>query len=245
MLLTCLDYKETDNQLTATADGDNVMDLAENCGITDVTYLKDEECQKDNVVATLQEIAARCNGDDILVFFYSGHGTSVPDKSGDEEDGSDEALCYVDEDGQITYDSCLIDDDFAAAVVDCLHPDTQMLILTDCCHSGTIADLRSDVWGGLQVVAIAGCTDAQEATDTGSGGVLTGSMMYALQDLVEQGALKEATCATLYNSILEWKDENFSDCEQDISISSTPGYEPDGMMWPLCPTDYTAPGNRW
>ncbi|KAE9446983.1 hypothetical protein C3L33_21141, partial [Rhododendron williamsianum] len=37
-----------------------------------------------------------CQSGDSLVFFYSGHGSQVPDFDGDEADGFDESLCPVD-----------------------------------------------------------------------------------------------------------------------------------------------------
>jgi len=243
VLMTCLDYKQTENPLTCTIDGDNMQDLLSACGITDITYLKDEECTKENVVAKIQDIAGRCSGDDFFVFYYSGHGTSVPDKDGDEADGSDEALCFVTADGQVSYESCLIDDDFADAVTSCLHDETHFLILTDCCHSGTIADLKSEQWASHKVVAVAGCTDSQTSGDIGKGGIMTHSMLFAIQELLEEGD-NDYTVAALYNRTLD-RDDNVFDSEQDISISASPGFKANQMSWPLIPSgDYVAPLNR-
>lgn len=240
VLMTANDYKQTENPLSCTIDGDNMMKLLQSCGIDDITYLKDEECQKDAVCEKMTQIIGQCGENDIFVFYYSGHGTSVPDKSGDEADGKDEALCFVDADGQVSYESCLIDDDFAACVTDALNPETRMLILTDCCHSGTIADLRSSAWAGHQVCCISGCTDDQTSGDIGKGGIMTHSMLKAIQDMEEQGE-DDYSVADLYNCILD-VDKSVFDSEQDITCSHSSACTPDAMAWPLNPkSSYTAP----
>lgn len=70
---------------------------------------------------------------DTLVITYSGHGTWVPDSSGDETDGRDEGLCPWD----IGSVGPLLDDDIrtlfsqrAAGV--------RILLISDSCHSGTV-----------------------------------------------------------------------------------------------------------
>ena len=69
---------------------------------------------------------------DVIVFQYAGHGTHVPDLNGDEEDGTDEALCPVDFAAGALY----IDDDIAAVFARI--PDgVNMTCFMDCCHSGT------------------------------------------------------------------------------------------------------------
>ena len=70
---------------------------------------------------------------DSLVFHYSGHGSQVPDRNGDETtDHLDEILCPYD----LDWDHPLTDDDLAAA---CAHiPQGALLtVILDCCHSGT------------------------------------------------------------------------------------------------------------
>jgi Caspase domain len=68
---------------------------------------------------------------------FSGHGTSVEDKSGDELDGCDECLCPSD------YERAgVLRDDEVAALLARFNPRTRVVFVSDCCHSGTIADLR-------------------------------------------------------------------------------------------------------
>jgi metacaspase-1 len=70
---------------------------------------------------------------DSLVFHYSGHGSQVPDKNGDETtDRLDEILCPYD----LDWDHPLTDDDLAAACAG-VPPGTLLTVILDCCHSGT------------------------------------------------------------------------------------------------------------
>ena len=66
---------------------------------------------------------------DVLLVHYSGHGTQVYDKSGDESDGYDEAV-YL-------YDGTVIDDDIGDALKDIPEGATVVLAF-DSCFSGTV-----------------------------------------------------------------------------------------------------------
>ena len=70
---------------------------------------------------------------DVVVITFSGHGTYVPDRNGDEIDGLDEALCPHD----IRTSGALIDDDihdiFAARKAG-----VRLVLIADSCHSGTV-----------------------------------------------------------------------------------------------------------
>jgi metacaspase-1 len=69
-----------------------------------------------------------------VVITYSGHGSFVPDKDGDEPDGTDECLCPYDirSKGPITDDE-LFD-------LCCDHErNVKIAMISDSCHSGTVA----------------------------------------------------------------------------------------------------------
>jgi hypothetical protein len=74
---------------------------------------------------------------DSLFMHYSGHGGSMRDDNGDEEDGKDETLVPVDYQnaGQIR------DDVIFKEVVSMLPKGAQLTVVMDCCHSGSILDL--------------------------------------------------------------------------------------------------------
>jgi len=69
---------------------------------------------------------------DSLVFHYSGHGSQVPDRNGDERDGLDEILCPYD----LDWAHPLTDDDLAAVVAP-IPRGALLTVILDCCHSGT------------------------------------------------------------------------------------------------------------
>ncbi|MBX3148958.1 caspase family protein [Candidatus Obscuribacterales bacterium] len=73
----------------------------------------------------------------IFVFQYSGHGSRVPDLSGDEADGFDETLCPVD---VIVNDqrNDLLDDTFNELLDELTRYTDNVTLIIDSCHSGTI-----------------------------------------------------------------------------------------------------------
>ncbi len=70
---------------------------------------------------------------DLVVFYYSGHGTQVPDINKDEADGKDEALCPYDSGGTIS--SYVTDDDLGKWVGQLRTKN--VFVMLDSCHSGT------------------------------------------------------------------------------------------------------------
>jgi hypothetical protein len=69
----------------------------------------------------------------VAVIQYAGHGTQLPDLSGDETDGYDEAWVPYDFDkGEF-----VIDDDLGALFDRHRERGIQLVVFTDCCHSGT------------------------------------------------------------------------------------------------------------
>lgn len=107
-------------------------DLLESEGY-DVETLFDANVTRDNLVLTLTKAVALLGFGDRLVFTYSGHGTWVPDQSGDEPDRRDEALaCYDYQTGG------LLLDDILETIISSQKYGARVLILSDSCHSGTL-----------------------------------------------------------------------------------------------------------
>ncbi|OHT12595.1 Clan CD, family C14, metacaspase-like cysteine peptidase [Tritrichomonas foetus] len=69
-----------------------------------------------------------------LTIFYTGHGCSVVDKSGDESDGYDEVMLF--DTGYV------IDDELAEYLAQYAHGQ-RIVLLSDCCHSGSMWDIQS------------------------------------------------------------------------------------------------------
>merc|ERR1712228_665535 len=62
----------------------------------EIMVLADEACPgvkgaspptKQNIISSIQRLVSGAQSGDMLFFSYSGHGTQVPDRTGDEEDG--------------------------------------------------------------------------------------------------------------------------------------------------------------
>jgi hypothetical protein len=245
MIVIALDYPGTGNELTCTKDGDNMIDLWQQCGLPEenVQKLYNNDGNKENVINAVTAVAPNLSPGDFFIFYYSGHGTSVPDKSGDEADGKDEALCLVTPDGELDWSAFMTDDDLADLLQENIPEGVNTIVLSDCCHSGSITDFDDADWGTLMATSISGCADDQTSGDTGNGGIFTHSMLMGIQAYSEESE-KNYSVGQLYNKTLKFDDETFNS-KQDITAACTNECESiNHMSWPLVPDGYTAPMNR-
>lgn len=100
-----------------------------------------------------------------IVYYYSGHGTSVADVHGDEADGRDEAFCFS--------DGIMLDDEFCN-IVNANMQCKQLICITDACYSGTIYDverIKDDL--RKRMVCISSCSDHQTSKQLDKNGVFT------------------------------------------------------------------------
>eukprot|EP00835_Amoeboradix_gromovi_P004067 NODE_297_length_11469_cov_0.855937.p3 type:complete len:488 gc:universal NODE_297_length_11469_cov_0.855937:7464-6001(-) len=100
---------------------------------------RDASCipTRKNIIASMHWLVQGAKPGDSLFLHYSGHGGSVKDTSGDEDDGMDETICPVDyvKAGQI------IDDEMHQILVKPLVRGVKLTVVFDSCHSGTALDL--------------------------------------------------------------------------------------------------------
>lgn len=75
----------------------------------DVTVLLDGKATRAAMVNALTALIGEARSGDTAVFTYSGHGSWLPDQSGDEADARDEMLCPYD----VARGQYLLDDDLA------------------------------------------------------------------------------------------------------------------------------------
>ncbi len=110
--------------------------LREQYGFTgdgNLRILTDARATKMAILKGLSWLTAGTAPGDSLVFHYSGHGSQVPDRNGDEAtDRLDEILCPYD----LDWDHPLTDDDLAEACR-CVPKGALLTVILDCCHSGT------------------------------------------------------------------------------------------------------------
>jgi len=128
------DYPGTDLDLSGCVnDANDWAELLAARGFR-VTTLLDDQATKAAMVEGMRKAIGGAAKGDLVVITFAGHGTFVPDTSGDEPDRQDEGLCPHDihEGG-----GALLDDEihriFAAR-----KPGVKLVLISDSCHSGTV-----------------------------------------------------------------------------------------------------------
>lgn len=108
--------------------------LIQFCGFTEanIKTLLDYRATKAAMQSGIQRLIEGAKRGDVLVLHYSGHGSNVPDKNGDEADHRDEILCPTNLDWK---DPLL--DDWLRTTFDKLPEGASLSVIMDCCHSGT------------------------------------------------------------------------------------------------------------
>lgn len=155
-----------------------------------------------------------------LYMHYSGHGTYLPDRNRDEDDGRDEAICPLD----CETSGMLIDDVLRAELVGPLmnKPNVRLTCVFDSCHSGTVVDLRYNVKSVMgkktksrtytlvedtqyatskaKIVVFSGCMDSQTSADAYINGKSQGMMTCAYLDVLHRA--KEFNEPLTYKSFI-------------------------------------------
>jgi hypothetical protein len=97
------------------------------------SLLVNHEATRAGILSAIEQLLTSSKPGEVLVIQYSGHGTTIPDESGDDADGNDQAVCPFDfADGRL-----LVDDDVAKLFKQ-LPSGVSLTCFFDCCHSGTI-----------------------------------------------------------------------------------------------------------
>lgn len=107
---------------------------------SDIETVEKTNATKANIIAAFERLIARAKPGDLVVFYYSGHGTQVPDQPPlDEADGLDEVLVPYDAnrnaDGAPDPKTVFLDDELGALLQ--RMPTKNVVVLLDACHSGT------------------------------------------------------------------------------------------------------------
>ncbi len=112
----------------------NIKDAIEQyCGFDrNVRTLVDSKATTRRIKTEMERLVDGAIPGDVLFMHFSGHGSNVPDKSGDEADNRDEILCPTD----LDWSDPLLDD-FIRDTFDSLPSRVNLTVIFDCCHSGT------------------------------------------------------------------------------------------------------------
>lgn len=197
-----------------------------------IRVLTDDRATKAKIFERLTWLMNSNEGDE-LVFHYSGHGSQVRDRNGDElDDGLDEILIPYDHD----WDAPLLDDQIAE-IFKTQPEGTNLTMIADCCHSGSVSrdiskkkkktrfltppfDIRNrsldrDLLlrkigvkpkGTQRHILASGCKDHQTSADAYIGSTWQGAFTYALTSALKTNSNQSWTSAIeKLSSILEVK----------------------------------------
>ena len=130
------DYPGTDNDLSSTDDDaiavyNNLLEDTARWTPDHIRLLLDSDTSKEEISDALTAVATQGNSDDVLLLYFSGHGTTGPDiEPLDEADGIDEYICcYGDSLDQFIRDDEL--SDWLSTL-----PMERILVMLDTCFSG-------------------------------------------------------------------------------------------------------------
>lgn len=98
-----------------------------------VQMLLDEQATREAMRHAIANLVSNTESGDTVAITYSGHGTWVPDRTGDEADGRDEGLCPHD----IKLSGPLLDDELCFLLQN-HEPGVRVLLISDSCHSGSV-----------------------------------------------------------------------------------------------------------
>lgn len=119
-----------------------------------------------------------------MALFYVGHGTNIKDLDGDEDDGFDEALFFV--------DGVVVDDVLIHHLIENKNPESVLTLITDACHSGTIWDIQSGNFKGRElpakIMSISAAADKQTAKQTVVEKMEQGMFSYNFRKLIKGDA---------------------------------------------------------
>jgi len=166
--------------------------LTADFGFTNIATMTDETTMKptrDNILREFTNLLANAQSGDLLFVLYSGHGSNVIDRNGDETDGRDEMIITSDLKG-------ILDDDLKSIIQAKLKKDVTLFAMFDSCHSGTMLDLKYQYLDSLNydtftehssqletagnVLMISGCADAQTSADANINNKYQGAMTWSM-----------------------------------------------------------------
>jgi hypothetical protein len=212
-LLVGIDYKGTPFQLNGCINDVTSITqflLSKNIKSNEIYSLTDNTSLKPtkrNILNSFTKMLKDASGGDQLVFFYSGHGSTVNKAKPNVFEKFDDVLLTIDFD-------YIIDDELNAVIQANLKPGVKLFVLFDCCHSGTMLDLKynyaldssmniivdttsSDTKS--EVYYISGCKDEQTSEESFINSKTQGALTWAFLQTVSN------TSYNIQSSVLSWK----------------------------------------
>ncbi|WP_353218252.1 caspase family protein [Sandarakinorhabdus sp.] len=149
-------YQSPDVNKLPGIDKDVLMmaDFSKRLGVAAPVVLMDRAATRDGILAAMKTaLTQNVSADDVILIYYSGHGTQVADTDGDEPDGGDEVILGYDTGYMTTANGDkglrgVINDDEIGQLLR-QSPSKNVILMIDACHSGTI-DRSAALPGGFQ-----------------------------------------------------------------------------------------------
>ncbi|MFB2970355.1 caspase family protein [Aerosakkonema sp. BLCC-F183] len=179
-------------------DAIDMENLAKKIGY-ETSILLSAQATYETVVQAIINAASQLKSGDIFLLTYSGHGSQVLDRNGDESDGLDETW--------VLYDRQIVDDElyelwskFKAGV--------RIVVVSDSCHSGSVTrsgvpveENLTAIKNGLKEksipvcqacgILLSGCQDSQVAMDGDRNGLFTQKLLEVWSDGKFVGAYRQ------------------------------------------------------
>lgn len=196
-LLIGINYIGTSNELNGCINDVDAMEkMLMKTGFNNFVKLTDKTLVKPTksaILNTFTNLLRSSKVGDLLCFFYSGHGSYILDRSGDELDGRDEAI--------VSLDMNIVSDDELKAIIQAeLKEGVTLLGIFDSCFSGSILDLKYMYNDSLNfdkyteydkeletkgnVICLTGCNDNQTSSEALIESTVRGALCACLTDVV-------------------------------------------------------------
>lgn len=231
-----INYRGTENELLGCInDVYNVKNYLQKLGYSDFNIITDDtpvKPTKNNILNALNNFVNTIKNGDTGIIWYSGHGTRVRDRNGDEISGYDSCICPID----FLQTGFIVDDDINN-ILKKVVSGANLNCVFDSCNSGTACDLKynyydssicnksklprtfnptewtirqsylannkiSELSGNISLIS--GCADNQTSSDTIIAGKPSGALTgYLLQVLETYPGLSWANLISYLNCTLK------------------------------------------
>ncbi len=179
---------------------------------------------KQNMLDEINKIVALTKPGDVLFMHYSGHGSQVYDKNGDERYNNetryyDDVLCPCD----YPKAGFIVDDVLKEIIVNKIPKGAKLRAFFDCCHSGTVLDLsyilRNNIFTYVEAAGklsddclmISGCKDNQTSADAFIDQQYSGALTWALMKVLVNVGTVNTTWQTLLTTTQHYlKDSGYT-----------------------------------
>jgi hypothetical protein len=145
-LIIGINYTGTDSQLNGCInDANTARDYFSNLGFTckTLTDISTTKPTRSNILSYLDTDISSLNSGDTLIIYYSGHGSTVTDTSGDElpASGKDSVIIPLD-----WKSAGVISDDTIRSKLIQAPSGSNVFCVFDSCNSGSVCDLRNNLF---------------------------------------------------------------------------------------------------